>query len=99
MMVVKHRFRLCEVPVRMYERRAGRSSTGGAQLSVYYMVKVLLAFLEGMFRRLRDPRGGRTMTPLRVSLAAAVASVLLLLLVVFELIRRRSLRERDAPGC
>ena len=35
------------------------------------------------------------MTPFRVSLAAAVAAVLLLL-VVFELIRRRSLRERYA---
>ena len=35
------------------------------------------------------------MTPLRVSIAAAVASVLLLL-VVFELIRSRRLRERYA---
>jgi hypothetical protein len=35
------------------------------------------------------------MTPLKVSIAAAVASVLLLL-VVFELIRRRRLRERYA---
>ena len=35
------------------------------------------------------------MTPLKVSLAAALAS-LLLLAVVFELIRRRSLRERYA---
>ena len=35
------------------------------------------------------------MTPLRISIAAAVASILLLL-VVLELIRRRSLRERYA---
>ncbi len=35
------------------------------------------------------------MTPLKVSIAAAVASILLLL-VVFELIRRRRLRERYA---
>jgi hypothetical protein len=35
------------------------------------------------------------MTPLKVSLAAAVAAILLLA-VVFELIRRRSLRERYA---
>lgn len=35
------------------------------------------------------------MTPLKVSIAAAIASVFLLV-VVFELIRRRSLRERYA---
>jgi len=49
-MVVRHRLRLCEVPVSMRERRAGRSSIG-ALSSVYYMVKVLLALFVGMFRR------------------------------------------------
>ena len=38
---------------------------------------------------------GRAMTPLKVSIAAAIAS-LLLLVVVFELIRSRRLRERYA---
>ena len=37
------------------------------------------------------------MTPLPVSIAAAVASFLLLV-VVFELIRSRRLRERSAAG-
>ncbi len=49
-MVVKHRLRLCEVAVRMRERRAGSSSIGALN-SVYYMVKVLLALFVGMFRR------------------------------------------------
>jgi glycosyltransferase involved in cell wall biosynthesis len=53
-MVVKHRLRLCEVPVRMRERRAGRSSIGAAS-SIYYMVKVLLALFVGMFRRYAVP--------------------------------------------
>jgi hypothetical protein len=43
----------------------------------------------------RDPARGGALTPLRISIAAVVASVLLLL-VVFELIRRRRLRERYA---
>ena len=41
------------------------------------------------------PLDGPLMTPLRVSIAAAIASILLLL-VVFELIRSRRLRERYA---
>ena len=53
-MVVKHRLRLCEVSVRMRERRAGRSSIGAVS-SVYYMVKVLLALFVGMFRRYAVP--------------------------------------------
>lgn len=39
----------CEVPVRMRERQSGQSSINASQ-SVYYMVKVLLAVLIGLFR-------------------------------------------------
>ncbi|MHB1244388.1 MAG: glycosyltransferase family 2 protein [Gaiellaceae bacterium] len=49
-MVVRHRLRLLEVPVRMREREHGRSSITALR-SVYYMVKVLLALVVGMFRR------------------------------------------------
>ena len=50
LMVVRHRLRLREVPVRMRARAAGRSSIGAAA-SVYYMVKVLLAIFVALFRR------------------------------------------------
>jgi glycosyltransferase involved in cell wall biosynthesis len=49
-MVVRHRLRLKEVPARMRERAAGRSSITALR-SVYYMVKVLLAIFVGLFRR------------------------------------------------
>jgi glycosyltransferase involved in cell wall biosynthesis len=49
-MVVRHRLRLKEVPVRMRERATGRSSITALR-SVYYMVKVLLAIFVGLFRR------------------------------------------------
>jgi glycosyltransferase involved in cell wall biosynthesis len=49
-MVFKHRLRLKEVPVRMRERAAGRSSITAVR-SVYYMAKVLLAIGVAMFRR------------------------------------------------
>ena len=49
-MVEKHRLRLREVPVAMRERQHGRSSITAAR-SVYYMAKVLLAILVGIFRR------------------------------------------------
>ena len=48
-MVVKERLRLVEVPVRMRERAAGRSSITAAR-SVYYMAKVTLALFVGLFR-------------------------------------------------
>jgi glycosyltransferase involved in cell wall biosynthesis len=50
LMVHKHKLRMTEVPVQMRERSAGRSSIG-ALASVYYMVKVLLALLVGLFRK------------------------------------------------
>ena len=97
-MAIRHRVRLKEVPVTMREREHGRSSIS-ALGSVYYMVKILLALFVGLFRRrvtpLEDRDGARNMTPLRVSIVATIAS-LLLLLVVFELIRSRRLRERYA---
>jgi len=48
-MVVRERLRLVEVPVRMRERAAGRSSITGAR-SVYYMAKVSVALFVGLFR-------------------------------------------------
>ena len=48
-MVVKHRLRVKEVPVRMRERAAGESSIT-AMRSVYYIFKVLLALFIDLFR-------------------------------------------------
>jgi glycosyltransferase involved in cell wall biosynthesis len=53
-MVFKHRLRLAEVPVRMREREAGRSSIGGIW-SVYYAIKVLLAVFMAVSRRSATP--------------------------------------------
>ncbi len=49
-LLIKHRLRLCEVPVAMRERTAGRSSIRVPH-SILYMVKVLLAVFVGIFRR------------------------------------------------
>ena len=46
----RHGLRLTEVPVRMRYRVEGRSSITAAR-SVYYMVKVSLALMIGLFRR------------------------------------------------
>jgi glycosyltransferase involved in cell wall biosynthesis len=46
----RHGLRLVEVPVRMRYRVEGRSSITAAR-SVYYMVKVSLALMIGLFRR------------------------------------------------
>jgi glycosyltransferase involved in cell wall biosynthesis len=53
-MAHKHRLRLAEVPVRMRERTAGRSSIRGL-LTVYYMAKVMLAVVIGSLRRRATP--------------------------------------------
>jgi hypothetical protein len=53
-MLHKHRLRLSEVPVRMRERAAGRSSITGLR-TVYYMTKVMLAILVGALRRRATP--------------------------------------------
>jgi glycosyltransferase involved in cell wall biosynthesis len=45
-----HRLRSCEIPVQMRPRLTGESAISSTQ-SVYYMVKVLLAVLVGLFRR------------------------------------------------
>ena len=96
-MAHKHRLRLAEVPVRMREREHGRSSIHGLR-TVYYMAKVCSRSSSDLFGggrprwRTRDRSG---QTPLAVSIAATAAS-LFLLLVVFELIRSRRLRERYA---
>ncbi len=72
------------------------------------MIKVLLAIFIDLFRRGTSPPRGTCeqrsrivvaaasdVTPVRISIAATVASVVLLL-VVFELVRSRRLRERYA---
>jgi glycosyltransferase involved in cell wall biosynthesis len=45
-----HRLRMHEVPVKMYERGGGISSLNGSGKSAYYMIKVLLAIVVGLFR-------------------------------------------------
>ena len=92
-LLVRHRLRLVEVPIAMRPRAAGRSSIRTLS-SAYYMVKVLLALFVGSFRRYVVPLEEQ-MTPLKISIAASIASIVLLL-VVFELIRSRRLRERYA---
>jgi len=49
-MVVRHRLRILEVPVRMRERELGASSITTLR-SLYYAIKVTLALLVGIFRR------------------------------------------------
>ena len=58
------------------------------------MIKVSLALFVSVFRRYPAGRGG-TMTPIRVSIFAAIASIILFV-VIFELIRSRRLQERYA---
>jgi glycosyltransferase involved in cell wall biosynthesis len=50
LMLHYHRLRMREVPVRMSERGGGESSLTGSGKSAYYMIKVLLAILVGLFR-------------------------------------------------
>ena len=54
LLVLKHRLRLCEVPVRMREREHGTSSITFVR-SVYYMLKVTLALFVAMFRKYTLP--------------------------------------------
>jgi hypothetical protein len=49
-MLHAHRLRIHEVPVRMNARGFGRSSIDYPR-SAYYMAKVLLALMVGLFRR------------------------------------------------
>ena len=49
-MAIRHRIRVCEVPVTMREREHGNSSIGTLG-SMYYMIKVLLAIFVDLFRR------------------------------------------------
>jgi glycosyltransferase involved in cell wall biosynthesis len=53
-LVVRHRLRMLEVPVRMRERSSGSSSITVAR-SIYYMFKVTLALFMGLFRRYPTP--------------------------------------------
>ena len=56
-LVLKHRLRLVEVPVRMREREHGSSSITLVR-SVYYAIKVTLALLVAMGRRYAVPSEG-----------------------------------------
>ena len=49
LMVHYHRLRMCEIPVRMFQRGGGVSSISSGK-SIYYMVKVLLAIFVGLVR-------------------------------------------------
>jgi len=50
LMLHHHRLRMCEVPVRMFQRGGGSSSISSGK-SAYYMVKVLLALFVALARR------------------------------------------------
>ena len=52
-----HRLRMCEVPVRMFQRGGGKSSINSGK-SVYYMIKVLLALFIALARRRPVPEPG-----------------------------------------
>jgi hypothetical protein len=48
-MLGRNGFRLNEVAVKMRQRRAGESSINSGR-AIYYMVKVLLAIIVGVFK-------------------------------------------------
>jgi glycosyltransferase involved in cell wall biosynthesis len=54
LLVLKHRLRLVEIPVRMREREHGTSSITFIR-SIYYLLKVTLALFVAMFRRYTLP--------------------------------------------
>src|SRR5581483_9807855 len=66
LMVHRHKLRMVEVPVRMRERAAGRSSIGALSAD-YDMVKVMLALFVGLFRKnvapLEEVEGRRSSSP------------------------------------
>ncbi len=57
LMVHAHRLRVVEVPVQMHARQSGQSSITALR-SGYYMVKVMLAVLIGLFRARPSVRPG-----------------------------------------
>lgn len=58
----RKRLRFCEVPVKMFPRRAGRSTIGSAQ-AIYYMFRVLLGVLMNVIKyERRFHRGGAEAT-------------------------------------
>jgi glycosyltransferase involved in cell wall biosynthesis len=52
-----HRLRMREIPVRMYVREGGLSSITSGK-SAYYMIKVMLAIMVGLFRARPVPEPG-----------------------------------------
>ena len=85
MLVLKHRFRLVEVPVRMREREHGSSSITFLR-SVYYASRSRSRSSSRWAAATPFPRRGCSDDTVRISIAAAIGSVLLIL-VVLELIR------------
>src|SRR5919106_4149881 len=62
LMLHAHKLRLHEVPVLMRQRGTGRSSITRSA-SAYYMVRVLLAIVVGLFRRRPLPPPGEQLVP------------------------------------
>jgi glycosyltransferase involved in cell wall biosynthesis len=56
-LVFRHKLRMVEVPVEMRTRASGRSSITLFR-SIYYVIKVSLALLIGLFRRYSTPQEG-----------------------------------------
>ena len=96
-MVFRHRLRLREVPVAMRERGGGPLvDHGAAPLDLLHGEGAARDLRRALPPQRRPARGrGRAVTPLNVSIAGAIASFALVL-VVLELIRSRRLRERYA---
>ena len=99
-----HRLASMEIPVVMRHRIGGVSSINSTR-SIYYMIKVLLAVVVGLFRARPvpspatarpSPRStGSEMDVSRLQLLAILVTAGLFVLV-FELVRRRRLLERYA---
>ena len=93
MLVAKHRLRRVEVPAPMRERLAGTSSHGVLK-STYFLPRCC-SRSSSRSSAATPSRARGAVTPLTFSIAGAIASVLLVL-VVLELIRKRRLKERYA---
>ena len=95
-LVFKHRLRLAEVPVQMREREHGRVVDHVRPLGLLHAQGDAGA-VHGDGAQVRGARGGggTPVTPVKISIAASIAS-LLLILIVLELIRGRRLKERYA---
>jgi len=64
----KHSLRVIEVPVQMRARQGGRSSIGAAR-AAYYIVKVSLAIMVGLFKKIsfKPPRSEEALSPAEIA--------------------------------